>query len=156
MLFGDPNGFAVWFDRVESWSTQGFDNGCLAFFLRGTIFCSQNSTLGVDLHLLSKLPCLTITVEDDRIFHMLSVEAYVDLCKRTFPSTDSDVETSDYTYLVSARSLLDEGHNIFLVESGSQARLIYGFNDDLSSVFDVHLDRGEFQRIILKTTVASC
>lgn len=155
MIFGDPHKFAVWFDCVESWSTEGFNNGCLAFFLGGAIFCSENSTLDIDLHLLSKLPCLATSVEDDRIFHMPLAEAYSELHERAFPAMDSDAETSDYTYLVSARSLLDEGHNVFLIESGSQARLIYGFDDDLSKVLDVHLDRGEFQRVIGEATTSA-
>jgi hypothetical protein len=142
MLFGNPHKFAVWLDRVESWSTHGFDNGCIAFFLRGALFCSQNATLNIDLYSLSKLPCLTTSVEDDRVFHMPLVEAYSELCERALPPSDSDAEKSDYTHLVSARCLLDEGHNVFLVESGSLARLIYGFDGDLSRVFDVTLDRG--------------
>lgn len=152
MIFGDPHKFAIWFDRVDSWSAQGFDNGCIAFFLGGAMFCSQNSTLNVDLHLLSKLPSLIAPVEDDHIFHMPLIEAYSELYRRAFPSADSDAKMSDYKNLVSARSLLDEGHNFFLVESGSRARLIYGFDGDLSSVFDVSLEREEFCCVIREAT----
>lgn len=116
------------------------------------MFCSQNSTLNVDLHLLSKLPSLIAPVEDDHIFHMPLIEAYSELYRRAFPSADSDAKMSDYKNLVSARSLLDEGHNFFLVESGSRARLIYGFDGDLSSVFDVSLEREEFCCVIREAT----
>jgi len=148
MIFGDPNSFSVWFDRVESWSTPDFENGCFAFFMSKTLICSQNSTLGVDLHLLSKLPCLEKSIEDDDIFNMPPAEVYSVLYERAFPSVYSDAESSDYTHLVSARSLLDEGHNVFLVESGSKARLIYGMDGKPLSLFDVFIDRGEFQRVI--------
>ncbi|WP_406806901.1 immunity 42 family protein [Burkholderia semiarida] len=152
MIFGDPNSFAIWFDRVDSWSTPDFENGCFAFFIGKTLICSQNSTLGVDLHLLSKLHCLGKSVEDDYIFNAPIAEAYSALYERAFPSADSDAESSDYTHLVSARSLLDEGHNVFLVESGSKARLIYGMDGKPVSVFDVFIDRGEFQRVICTAT----
>lgn len=152
MLFGDPYRFAVWFDRVESWSVKGFDNGCIAFFVNGAMFFSTKSTLGVDLYSLSKLPAVTASVDDDHIFHMPLKDAYSELCTRAFPSMGSDVEENDYTHLVSACSLLDEGHNFFLVEYGSQGRLIYGVDDDPSSVFDIYLERGEFRRVIREAT----
>jgi hypothetical protein len=148
MLSGDPNTFAIWFDPVESWSTDSFKNGSFAFFVGREILWSLQSTLGVDLNLLGKLHCIENGVQDGRLFGLPPVEAYSELCALAFPSMDSDVDYSDYTHLVSVGSLLDEGHNVFLIESGDQAKLIYGFNDDLSRVREVVLKRGEFQAVV--------
>lgn len=152
MLYGNPDAFAIWCDPVESWSTDHFKNGCFAYFLERELLWSLQSTLGVDLHALTGLYCIGNSVEDDRLFHMLTRETYVELCARAFPSMDSGAEHSDYTHLVSVGSLLDEGHNVFLVESGDTAKLIYGFNDDLSSVREITLKRGEFQAVVIDAT----
>ena len=71
---------------------------------------------------------------------------------QSFPSMDSSAERSDYTHLVSVGSLLDEGHNVFLVESGAKAKLIYGLNNDLSHVREVVIKRGEFQAVVTDAT----
>jgi len=150
MLSGNPDTFAIWCDPVQSWSTDRFKNGCFAYFIGSEILWSLNSTLGVDLNLLSGLHCIKDSIEDDRLFSLPSAEAHIALYAQAFPSMDSDVDVSDYTHLVSVGGLLDEGHNVFLVESGDQAKLIYGFNDDLSSVREIALKRGEFQDVVLE------
>jgi hypothetical protein len=88
------------------------------------------------------------SVEDDRLFNLPISDAYQELCSRAFPSMDSDAEHNDFTHLVSAESLSDEGCYVFLVESLGQAKLIYGFNQDPSSIGEVVLKRGEFQSVV--------
>ena len=148
MLIGNPDSFAIWCDPVESWSTDQFKNGCFAYFIGRNALWSLRSTLGVDFNLLTQLHCLSNSVEDTRLFGLPHVEAYAELCRRAFPSMDSSATDSDYKHLVSVGSLLDEGHNVFLVESGDQAKLIYGFNDDYAGVRDVVLKLGEFQAVV--------
>ncbi|MEY8174848.1 immunity 42 family protein [Burkholderia multivorans] len=148
MLSGNPDTFAIWFDPVESWSTDGFKNGCLGCFIAGELIWSLRSTLGVDLHGLSLLYSMKHSVENEEIFNLPIESAYNRLCELAFPSIDSDIEISDFTYLVSPESLSDEGHYLFLVELGEQAKLIAGVQDDLSSVREVILKRGEFQEVV--------
>ena len=88
------------------------------------------------------------SVDDDRVFNAVVADAYEELYARAYPSMDSSAESNDFRHLVSVPSLSDEGHNVFLVESGSQARLIYGADGDPSNVFDVFIERGEFQRVV--------
>lgn len=150
MLIGNPDSFAIWCDPVGSWSTDRFQNGCFAYFIGGKLLLSLGSTLGVDLNLLSALPCIQGETEDDRVFSLPRTQAYAELCARAFPSMDSDAEFSDYKHLVSVGSLLDEGHYVFLIESSGQAKLIQGLREDLSSVSEAILKRGEFQSVVLE------
>jgi len=152
MLYGNPDVFSIWCDAVESWSTDGFQNGCFAYFIGGELLWSLRSTIGADMNLLTRLNCLAGSVEDARLFNLPCIEAYVELCALAFPSMDSSAERSDYTHLVSVGSLLDEGHNVFLVESGAKAKLIYGLNNDLSHVREVVIKRGEFQAVVTDAT----
>lgn len=148
MLVGNPDTFAIWCDPVESWSTEQFKNGCFAYFLGGKLIWSLRSTLGVDMHALSTLCFMNNNVRDDKLFKMTATDAYSELCARAFPSMDSDVQENDWTHLVSVESLSDEGHNVFLVESGEGAKLLYGRGDDLRTVREVSLKRGEFQEVV--------
>lgn len=148
MLSGNPGTFAIWCDAVDSWSTAGFKNGCFGYFIGDKLIWSIRSTLGVDLHRLSKLHCLSNAVEDVDLFNSSVDSAYYELCKRAFPPMDSEVESNDFTHLASVESLLDDGHNVFLVECAAQAKLIYGFNQDPSSIYEVALVRGEFQEVV--------
>lgn len=68
---------------------------------------------------------------------------------RAFPEMDSDAEDSDFDNLVSPESLLDDGYEVFLVESGKDAKLICGSNKGNSSdVFEFVLKCGEFQMVV--------
>jgi hypothetical protein len=87
-------------------------------------------------------------VEDIDLFIRSTIDAYIELCKRAFPPMDSDAESSDFTHFVSAESLSDDEHNVFLVELAEQAKLIYGFDQDSSSIYEVVLRRGEFQEAV--------
>jgi len=152
MLIGNPDAFAVWYDPVGSWSTDRFQNGCFAYFVGGELLLSLGSTLSVDLGLLSVLPCIQGDTDDNRLFHLPCLQAYAELCARAFPSMDSGEEFSDYKHLVSVGSLLDEGHYVFLIGSGDQAKLIYGRRDDLTTVHEIVLKRGEFQAVVTEAT----
>jgi hypothetical protein len=147
MLSGNPDTFAIWCDAVDSWSTAGFKNGCFGYFIGGKLIWSNRSTLGVDLHGLSMLHCMKNAVEDIDLFNLPVGVAYQELCKRAFPSTDSSVENSDFSYFVSVESLSDDGHNVFLIECETHAKLIYGFNNDPESLCEITLRRGEFQEV---------
>lgn len=155
MLSGNPDTFAIWWDLVEPWSSESFQNGCLGYFAGGRLMWSTNSTLGVDLSRLEKLYCINNSVEDGRLFKLPVAQAYKELCERTFPSLDSELESSDFRYLVSSESLSDEGHYFFLVEFSGQARLIYGFQEETSSVYETFLALGEFQRVVRNATSLS-
>ncbi|GJH25796.1 immunity 42 family protein [Caballeronia novacaledonica] len=148
MLSGNPDTFAVWCDQVDSWSTDSFKNGCFGYFIEGKLIWSLQSTLGVDLHRLSLLPVMTQSAEDEHTFNMPPVEAYRQLCERTFPADDSNAQLSDFTHLVSSESLSDEGYYFFLVELGEAAKLVAGFKDDMRSVRHIVLKRGEFQEVV--------
>lgn len=148
MLTGNPDTFAIWCDAVDAWSTDHFKNGCFAYFIGGKQFLSLNSTLGVDFNLLSGLNCVRDNVDDERLFNLPVPNAYEELVVRAFPDMDSVAETSDYKHLASVGSLLDAGHQIFLVESGEKAKLIYGHLNTQSTVFEVILERDEFQSVV--------
>ncbi|WP_269507235.1 immunity 42 family protein [Burkholderia sp. IMCC1007] len=148
MLSGNPDTFAIWFDSVDSWSTDSFKNGCFGCFIAGELIWSLRSTLGADLHRLSLMSIMNHPVENEEMFNLPPWFAYQRLCKLAFPSLDSDAEVSDFTYLVSPESLSDEGYYLFLVELGEHAKLISGFKEDLSSVRQVILKRGEFQDVV--------
>ncbi|WJF91535.1 immunity 42 family protein [Paraburkholderia bonniea] len=152
MLIGNPDAFAIWCDAVDSWSTNDFKNGCFAYFIGGEIILSLNATLNVDLNLLSALFCIKETVDDERIFQLNASSAYTELIEQAFPATNSDAEFSDFKHLVSVGSLLDDGHLVFLIESGEQAKMIYGRGDDLSTIREIALGLGEFQTVIKTAT----
>ncbi|MFM0320964.1 immunity 42 family protein [Caballeronia glebae] len=148
MMIGNPDSFAIWCDSVPEWSNERFKNGCFAFFIDGRLIWSLRSTLSVDLHMLETLHCMRHGVENEHLFHMPLVHAYNELLDRAFPDIDSDAEDNDFTYLVSAESLSDDGYNVFLVEFEEKARLIYGSKRDVSSTRDLLLKRGEFQLVV--------
>lgn len=148
MLSGNPDTFAIWCDPVESWSTEKFQNVCFGFFVGGKLIWSTRSTLGVDLYQLSQLYCMSNAVTDADLFSLSPMDTYRTLCGRAFPPVDSAVENNDFTHLVSAESFSDDGHYVFLVEDADQAKLVYGFKDDLQGVFEVALGRWEFQSVV--------
>lgn len=148
MLSGNPDTFAIWCDSVDSWSTDRFKNGCFSYIIGGRIVWSTRSTLAVDLGMLSQLHCMSHAVENENFFNLSVNEAYKELCNLTFPAADSDIERNDFRYLVSAESLSDDGHYVFLVESDEKARLIYGFKEEGDSILDIFLMRGEFQSVV--------
>lgn len=148
MLSGNPDTFAVWCDAVDAWSSERFANGCMGYFVDGRLMWSTRSTLGVDLHQLSGLHCMTHAVEDQRLFDLPATLSYAELCRHAFPSMDSGATHSDWRYLASPASLLDDGYNFFIVESGQHARLIYGNDNTPNVVGDVVLKRGEFQAVV--------
>ncbi|WP_084170166.1 immunity 42 family protein [Paraburkholderia ferrariae] len=148
MLSGNPNTFAIWCDPVDAWSTEKFQNGCFGYFIGGELIWSMRSTLGVDLSMLAKLHCMRSDVEDVRLFNLPSKDAYCELCRRAFPATDSDAETSDFTHLVSAESLSDDSRYVFLIECGDKAKLIYGTGYDATTMGDITIPRGEFQSVV--------
>ncbi|HHY6927008.1 Imm42 family immunity protein [Burkholderia ambifaria] len=155
MLSGNPHTFAIWCDAVDSWSTSAFANGCLGYFMGGRLVWSGNSTLGVDLSMLARLYCMKNSVEDVDLFHRSPADAYRELCARAFPSLDSDAESNDFTHLVSAESLSDEGNYVFLIECAESAKLIYGFKEDENSIGEIVLGCGEFQSVI-RDVLANC
>lgn len=148
MLSGNPDSFAIWCDSVESWSTDQFKNGCFGYFIAGNLIWTLKSTIGVDLHMLSQLYCMAHSVEDETLFHLPLHEAYAELHQRAFPSMETEVEHNDFTHLASAESLLDDGHCVFIIELGTQARIIYGLNENNGTVREVYLNRGEFQEVV--------
>ncbi|NML97402.1 hypothetical protein HHL24_05480 [Paraburkholderia sp. RP-4-7] len=155
MLSGNPDSFAIWCDAVDLWSTPDFANGCLGYFMGGELIWSNRSTLGVDLSMLARLYCMKNSVEDADLFHRPPSDAYRELCERAFPSMDSAAESSDFTHLVSAESLSDEGHYVFLIEDEKMAKLIYGFKENSREIGEVVLACGEFQSVV-RDALAKC
>ncbi|MDB0569134.1 immunity 42 family protein [Ralstonia solanacearum] len=155
MIFGDPNFFSVWFDTVESWSTNSIKNGCLSYVIGGRFISTENSTIGVDIGQMSELECLRRNIGDGGIFDLPAREAYEVLCDRAFPSVDSGNNYSERIHLVSVGSLLDDGHNIFLLNSKSRARLICGRDGEPKEhVFDLILDEGLVESVIKESVDA--
>lgn len=148
MLTGKPDTFAIWCDAVDSWSTDHFKNGCFSYFIGGELLWSLNSTLGADLNLLSGVNAVLADVVDEKLFKLPASDAYNELVEKAFPDMDSEAEDSDYKHLVSVGSLLDAGYNVFLVEFGEHAKLIWGKRDAIPSVREVTLARGEFQSVV--------
>lgn len=89
------------------------------------------------------------SLENAALFYLPALDAYEELRMRAFPEMDSDAEDSDFDNLVSPESLLDDGYEVFLVESGKDAKLICGSNKGNSSdVFEFVLKCGEFQMVV--------
>lgn len=153
MIFGDPDVFAIWLDKVDSWSNESFKNGSFGYFLGGELIWSLRSTLGVDVHMLRSTYVMNNSVEDETLFNLPPHMAYKNLCLRAFPSMDSEAEYSDFNNLVSSESLSDEGWNVFLVEFDVQAKIIFGFGSAESSVRQVIVERGYFQKIVKEMIV---
>lgn len=109
---------------------------------------SLNSTIGVDLNLLSDVNSITGEVLDTRLFNLPASDAYNELIERAFPDMNSKREDSDYKHLVSVGSLLDAGYKVFLIESADQAKLVWGGPDAIPTVREVVLARGEFQSVV--------
>jgi hypothetical protein len=156
MLSGNPDSFAIWFDQVDFWSTEKFKNGCFGYFIGGTLIWSLRSTLGVDVNRLGLLYAMKNSVEDEVLFNLPIQTAYERLCMQAFPSLDSGAKISDFKHFVSAESLSDDGYYAFLVECGAQAKLILGSENDASSVRQVILERGEFQRVVTEAIRKFC
>lgn len=148
MLVGNPDSFAIWCDAVDSWSTEHFKNGCFSYFIGGTLIWSLNATLDSDISLLSVMNCMKESVEDKILYELPVSVSYAELSKRAFPGTDSSATESDYKHLVAVGSLLDDGHKIFLIESGDDAKLIWS-NEKLDSrISEFLLKRGEVQGVV--------
>ncbi len=93
-------------------------------------------------------------VEDVTLFDLPTVDAYTEIMRRAFPDMDSDAEDNDFTHLISPESLLDEGYNVFLIESGTAAKLICGSDkESLPGTFEFKLNRGEVQ-VVIREAVA--
>ncbi|WP_199027148.1 Imm42 family immunity protein [Ralstonia sp. ASV6] len=147
MIFGTPDIFAIWYDSVEPWSTERFDNGCFGYIVNGKLMWSMNSTLSIDLYDMENLYCMNNSVRNDTFFQLPAKKLITELQKLSFPTMDSNVEKSDFTYFLSPQSLSDEGHDFFIVENGDLARIIYSNKDDESSILEITMDVGKFQSI---------
>ncbi|WP_186229022.1 immunity 42 family protein [Burkholderia gladioli] len=148
MLIGNPDGFAVWYDSVDLWSTDNFKNGCFSYFIGGDLIWSLDATIDVDVNLLSSLNCLESDVEDAELFNLPASVSYERLVERAFPKMDSNVEMNDYRNLVSVGSLLDAGFQVFIIEFEDQAKLVWGRRGKDDAVHELILKRGEFQGVV--------
>lgn len=154
MLVGDPDRFAIWLDAVESWSTDYFDNGCLAYLVGGRTVVSFNSTLNSDISLLSSMCCMGESVQDCDLFSLPASLAFSKLVERAFPQVDSGSNQSDYKHVITVGSLLDEGCRAFLIEESEKAKIIMCEGKINPEITEIILVRGEFQEVVSKAVEA--
>ena len=151
MLIGDPDGFAIWLDYVDSWSTEKFKNGAFGYFLGGNLLWSLRSTLGDDVSSLEAFYCMKNNVEDFELFELAPNYAFRKLYDLTYPEMSCGVD-NEWRHAVVPTSLSDEGYCIFLVEFEDKAKLIYGKNNNSENASEIIIRRNEFQRVILSAT----
>lgn len=144
MIFGDPEKFAIWFDRVESWSDDRFDNGVL-FYMADCKIIGENvkfPTLGDDFGSLEyAIPHVQSQHIDLRLCELPTIEAYEEIYNRTFAI---GFEENNYSYRISTMSHGDAGEHVFLLRTPHEfERLLFGFGPDGKLAKEVRLPKGE-------------
>lgn len=144
MLFGDPESFAICFERVTVWSSGNFDNGFL-FYMTGNEIIGGNikfSTLEDDMHHLEfHIQYVQAQEINLRLCELPTAEAYEELYNRTCAI---GYEENDYSYHVSTLSQSDAREDVFLLKTPNEFdRLLFGFSTDGKLAKEVRLPKGE-------------
>lgn len=144
MLFGNPDSYAVCFERVAAWSSGNFDEGFL-FYMTGSEIIGEKikfSTLGVDMYRLGFCIQRVQAQEIDlRLSELPTAEAYEELYNRTCAI---GYEENDYSYYISSESQSDASENVFLLKTPHDFdRLLYGSGRDGNQAREVRIPKGE-------------
>lgn len=147
MLFGDPYKFALGFDVVPNWSDSAIHNGLFYYYMDGLLVPQETYTasIGTNVMNLRNLDCMNLSLESKELFSLPLKELYCRLHQRAFPVSESDVDKSDYSHLISTESLLDQDHIFFLVNWEKMSKVIYGRWLDVGSFREATFSRGTFE-----------
>jgi hypothetical protein len=146
MIIGNPREFAVWIDSVPLWSTPTIENGVFAYVIEEEIIPPNpfSSTIGADVVAAEFYSCMGGPVGDVGIAGIDKDTAFHMAFDRAFPSDESQLKESDYTYLASPQSFRDSGNIFFFFEGKEHDRLLYSPNWENGPVREFFLPQGAF------------
>lgn len=149
MIFGDPEKFAIWFDRVEAWAYEDFDNGILFYLTNWKLIGREVKfpTLASDMYNLGfKIRCVEAQKVDVRLQNLPTDEAYEEIYNRTFAI---GLEENDSSFWISTTSQSDLGEEIFLLKTSDEFdRLLFGFGPDGKLAKETKLPKGEVLAVL--------
>ena len=139
MIFGNPDNFAVYIDKVDSWSINNFKEGFIWFYINSIPYPTNGydyvSTLDVNISslLTSKL---VNPLESKELFNMETLELSKLLLKKRYPSwvfeseskylsyPDELYEQEELLYYVDIDFLIKARLVMFVVKYNQKVRLI--------------------------------
>lgn len=101
MIFGCPNQFAIYYDKVDCWSSDGFDEGLIGFYINGHLFPKDMSNHVSTLY-TNMIDFRDCVLEEPLINEKLFYEKKLSLCKyllkKRYPAVifNSQDEFDDY------------------------------------------------------------
>lgn len=147
MIFGNPDYFAIYTDKIADWSYDNFDEGIFTYILKNEFFPKgiflKSSTLGVyhgDLILL-KENIQKGLLDSFSIFHMDNKNLYNCLHDLSFKSNDNQ----ELRFLILIGEMIDDVEPIFAVSYDDKIKIIYLINDIADSI---DLKKDEFLEIL--------
>ncbi|WP_410472321.1 Imm42 family immunity protein [Faucicola mancuniensis] len=147
MIFGNPDYFAIYADKITNWSYDNFDEGAFAYILKNELFPKniffKSSTLGVyhgDLILL-KENIQKGLLDSFSIFHMNNEQLYNFLYSLSFKSNDNQ----ELKFLILIGEMIDDSEPIFAVSYDDKIKIIYLINEITNSI---DLKKDDFLEIL--------
>lgn len=127
MIFGNPDYFAIYVDKIADWSYENFDEGVFAYILKNEFFpkntLNTSSTLGVchgDLMLLRNNIKINL-LDSSEIFNMDDNKIYNYLYELSFNSD----QVQDLRFLILIGEMIDTTEPIFAVSHNDKIKFIY-------------------------------
>lgn len=136
MIFGNPDKFAFWTEKVPEWCTGGFVYGLLYVFINGETFPKEfrKTTLSSDLRGLPNYAFAKPPI-DERLYALNDVALFEELRQMRYPAyfgKNKEAE-DDYRFDIELRELSDCGYHIFALSDGQNVRVIIGYWVDLEN-----------------------
>lgn len=141
MIFGNPDYFAIYTDKIADWSYENFDEGVFVYILKNEFFPKNifniSSTLGVyhgDLILL-KHNVITNLLDSSEIFNMDDRKIYNYLHDLSFKSD----QVQDLRFLILIGEMIDTTEPIFAVSHNDKIKFVY-LSNKIATSFECKKD----------------
>lgn len=128
MIFGNPDTFAIYVDKVQDWSYPDFDEGVFAYVLQNELFPKNpfgtSSTLGVyhgELTLL-KNNIQANTIENEQLFGLDDDQLYQALIDISYPAVPDE---QDLRHFMLIGEMADGKHFVFAVSYHEKIKFVY-------------------------------
>lgn len=150
MIFGNPDKFAFWVEKVPEWCA-GFVNGLLYVYVNGEMFPKKlHTTTLSDLGSLFDY-AFADPPKDERLYALSDDELFAEFRRLRFPAyfTDNEDADEDYRYDIEYYEIGDWGYDIFAVSNGENVRILIGHwsGENFSLESSAEITLGEFTKL---------
>lgn len=137
MIVGDPSCFAIYFDKVEAWSSAGgYNLGFFCYAIDGVLIPNPSlglvSTLNSEIHYLKIDTSFSNHPEDEYFFSLPKSEAFQAILNITSPGWNGDenenelLPDNDWSFKASTPEMEQCGYYVFTIKHMDVVRVIAG------------------------------